>query len=224
MRALSLLLGVVLVVCAVGQAAAQPAQSPQGLPDTQGLPEWNASNQGGRGGVCYAPSEASRDQAKPGPEQERAQRFQEVEKFQFNQRMHAFAGEPVLVREQPLQAAPGEAMYCPPLIGPEQARALAFHDVEKFRLDERVRAFAGQPVIREQPLTAGPFAAPRIACNISDCFHRPPTYIALDQEKVTDISPSPLEVGPDGCWRLRSVPISPLQQVNNRQFAPQWHM
>ncbi|MFH0810214.1 MAG: hypothetical protein V2A77_07070 [Pseudomonadota bacterium] len=52
------------------------------------------------------------------------------------------------------------------------------------------------------------------------CPKRPPTYIAEDQAEVSNFSHFE---NIDGCLYVRPCIPSALQEVNNRQFAAQWH-
>ncbi len=200
MRTLSISLGILLIVLMAGGAAAQTS--------TTQTPQWDIKADRDAAGLhCYYyPREETvvREQPLRGVEQQRAQRFQEVEKFQFNQRTRAFEGEPV-IREQALRE---QTLFPPPLY---TARVAEKWNWRHYPTPLECQFGPPTPWGMEQEAGRG---------GLVGTPERPPTYIAGAEQTVTDLSHFE---NIDGCLYLRPEFPSALQQVNNRQFAPQWH-
>jgi hypothetical protein len=195
------LLGLALVALLAGGAWAETAVERPGA-----TPQWDVkahpSDAGGVHCYYYEPGTLGREMAlREAPVQERALRFQKVEKWEPNARVRAFAGEPV--REQPLREA---SLFAAPAKVPRVAEKWAptqsptkFEDM--FRRPTAWAEGMGRGAMMEMGM-------------------RPPTYIAAAQQPVRDFSRFE-RVG--DCLYVRPEFPSALQQVNNRQFSPQWH-
>jgi len=200
MRALTILLGLLLAVLMAGGAAAQSATERQ-----QATPQWDIkayrTREGGVHCYYYKPGTLVREERLRGPEEQRARRFQKVEKFQFNQQLRAFRGEPV-VREEPLREV--SVFTAPKPL--QEAGKWNF-----FRTPTRLPEKYGPPVsLEEMGRGAAKLGPPQ----------RPPTYIAEAQQAARDFRHFETV---DECLYVRSEFPSPLQQVVNRQASPQWH-
>jgi hypothetical protein len=202
MRALEIIiLGVMLAVFLAGSAAAETTTVRPGA-----TPQWDVeAHQTAEGGLhCsyYQPGTMVRETRLRGQDEERALRFQQVEKWEPNQQVRAFEGEPVM-REQPLRDVT--------VFGQPTGVPLIAEKWDLAQTPTRLpRLFAPPTAWGEEEGRGAMMEAPK----------RPPTYIAGAQQTETDFSRFELQ---EGCLYVRPEAPSALQQVNNRQFAPQWH-
>jgi hypothetical protein len=203
MRALSVLLGLVLVALLAGPAAAQT-----GVQQQEATPQWDIkaqqSPQGNLSCYYYPPGTITEPQeVMLGPQQQRQEDFAFLDsKWPLIEQAQRFSGLPV-VREQALRAETTFAAPAPVIVGTK------WNYFEPFP-QSLYPAF--EPAAPPEELGRGAMTGveePR----------RPPTYIAQDQHYEPNVSRFE---SVEGQLCLRPDPPSPLQQLNSRQFGLQW--